>query len=34
MITYPNALDENGDVHEIGSITQENRSEHKFYCLG
>ena len=34
MITYPNAVDENGDVHNIGSITQENRSEHKYYCLG
>ena len=34
MITYPNAVDENGDVHNIGSITQENRSEHKYFCLG
>ena len=34
MITYPNAIDENGDVHNIGAITQENRADHKFYCLG
>ena len=34
MITYPNAKDENGEVHSIGSITQENRAEHKYYCLG
>lgn len=34
MITYPNAVDENGDVHNIGEITQENRAEHKYYCLG
>lgn len=34
MITYPNAVDENGDVHNIGAITQENRSEHKYFCLG
>lgn len=34
MITYPNAVDENGDVHNIGSITPENRAEHKYYCLG
>lgn len=34
MITYPNAVDENGDVHNIGSITKENRAEHKYYCLG
>lgn len=34
MITYPNAVDENGDVHHIGSITPENRAEHKYYCLG
>lgn len=34
MITYPNAVDENGEVHNIGSITQENRAEHKYYCLG
>lgn len=34
MITYPNAVDENGDVHNIGSITQENRAEHKYFCLG
>lgn len=34
MITYPNAVDENGDVHNIGSITQENRTEHKYFCLG
>lgn len=34
MITYPNAVDENGDVHNISSITPENRGEHKYYCLG
>ena len=34
MITYPNAVDENGNVHYIGEITQENRAEHKYYCLG
>lgn len=34
MITYPNAIDENGDIHDIESITQENRAEHKYYCLG
>lgn len=34
MITYPNAVDENGTVHNIGTITESNRSEHKFYCLG
>ena len=34
MITYPNAVDENGDVHSIGSITPENRAEHKYFCLG
>ena len=34
MITYPNAVDENGNVHNIGEITQENRAEHKYYCLG
>lgn len=34
MITYPNAIDENGEVHNIESITQENRTEHKYYCLG
>ena len=34
MITYPNAVDENGTVHNIGTITDSNRSEHKFYCLG
>jgi len=34
MITYPNAIDENGEVHNIGSITPENRAEHKYYCLG
>ncbi len=34
MITYPNAVDENGDVHNIGSITQENRAAHKYFCLG
>lgn len=34
MITYPNAIDENGEVHNIGAITQENRFEHKYYCLG
>lgn len=34
MITYPNAVDENGNVHNIGEITQDNRAEHKYYCLG
>jgi len=36
MITYPNTVDENGNgnVHNIGEITQENRAEHKYYCLG
>ena len=34
MITYPNAVDENGDVHNIGTITQENRADHKYFCLG
>lgn len=34
MITYPNAVDENGDVHNIGEITPENRTAHKYYCLG
>lgn len=34
MITYPNAIDENGEVHNIGSITPENRAKHKYYCLG
>lgn len=34
MITYPRAMDENGDVHSIDSITQENRYDHRFFCLG
>ena len=34
MITYPNAEDENGNVHNIDSITKENRYEHRFFCLG
>ena len=34
MITYPIAVDENGDVHNIGTITQENRADHKYFCLG
>lgn len=34
MLTYPNAVDENGIVHNIGTINEKNRSEHKFYCLG
>ena len=32
-ITYPNAKDENGEVHNIVSITPENRTEHNYYCL-
>lgn len=34
MITYPNAVDENGNVHNIDEITQKNRASHKYYCLG
>ena len=34
MITYPKAEDENGEVHIISEITQENRTNHKYYCLG
>lgn len=34
MITYPNAVDEAGNVHNINSITVDNRADHKYYCLG
>lgn len=34
MITYPNAVDETGSVLNIDSITNDNRGEHKYYCLG
>ena len=34
MLTYPNAVDENGEVHSIESITNDNRYDHKYYCLG
>ena len=34
MITYPNAVDEKGNVHNIGEITKDNRADHKYYCLG
>lgn len=32
--TYPNAVDENGNIHNIKSITPANRAEHKYFCLG
>ena len=34
MITYPNAVDEAGNVHNINSITADNRTDQKYYCLG
>ena len=34
MITYPNAIDEAGNVHNINSITVDNRADHKYFCLG
>lgn len=34
MITFPNAVDEEGNVHNINSITTDNRAAHKYYCLG
>ena len=34
MITYPNAVDEEGNVHNINSITSDNRAAHKYFCLG
>ena len=34
MITYPNVVDENGDVHNISSITHDNRADHRYFCLG
>ena len=34
MITYPKAVDEKGTLHHIEGITQENRHDHTYYCLG
>ncbi len=34
MITYPKAVDEKGTLHHIEGITQENRYDHTYYCLG